>query len=365
MQLLAKNIWADAIAMKPLERIPFWPKLWTEYPGKQKPPFCEMDLKTLHGWIGSDYCQMPNVPGCVKAVRRETSIEKFQDGDNRITVFRTPRGEMKSICRWDARTSSGHPVEHPVKGLDDIKRMIEFCNDAEMKLNEEALAAAQKQAAELGDDAFIAACCGTSPLMEWVENTAGIEMSHFLLADHEELVEELFAAMQRNMRKTVSLFAEHHPADILFFNENTSTTLISPTQYRTYCFVHISEYAKILRRHGRRIFLHMCGHLKDILPDLARLDVDAFEAFTSPTLGNTTLLDGRTAAPKKCLVGGTNAILWTKSPEEIIGTLKTHLDELPHHRGVVVTSGGAMPPLAIPETIRQVCEWLKQYPARM
>jgi len=32
--------------------------------------------------------------------------------------------------------------------------------------------------------------------------------------------------------------------------------------------------------------------------------VAAFEAFTSPTLGNTTLLDGRTACPDKCLIGG-------------------------------------------------------------
>ena len=40
------------------------------------------------------------------------------------------------------------------------------------------------------------------------------------------------------------------------------------------------------------------------------------------------------------------------------------LDELPHTRGVVVTSAGVMPPLAEPETIKTVCEWVCNYPPR-
>ncbi|NCO34528.1 MAG: hypothetical protein AUJ92_19545 [Armatimonadetes bacterium CG2_30_59_28] len=76
------------------------------------------------------------------------------------------------------------------------------------------------------------------------------------------------------------------------------------------------------------------------------------------------LLDGRTQCPNKCLIGGTNAILWTKSSEEIIAAIERDLDALPHHRGIVVTSAGVMPPLCKPETIRDVSEWVKQYPAR-
>jgi uroporphyrinogen-III decarboxylase len=123
--------------------------------------------------------------------------------------------------------------------------------------------------------------------------------------------------------------------------------------------------AKITKEAGKNMVLHMCGHLKALLPDLNQIQVQAFEAFTSPTLGNTTLLDGRSACPGKCLIGGTNAILWTKTPEEIILKIEEDLDELPHHRGIVVTSAGVMPPLCKPETIKQVCEWVKQYPARM
>jgi len=88
-----------------------------------------------------------------------------------------------------------------------------------------------------------------------------------------------------------------------------------------------------------------------------------FEAFSSPPIGNTRLGDGRSACPDKCLIGGTNAVLWTKSAREIIADIERDLAALPHHRGLVITSGGVMPPLCEPETIRQVCEWLGQYPA--
>ena len=108
----------------------------------------------------------------------------------------------------------------------------------------------------------------------------------------------------------------------------------------------------------------MCGHLKALLPDMARLPAQAFEAFTSPTLGDTSLLDGRTNCPDKCLIGGTNAMLWTHPADVIIGQIERDLDILPHHRGVVVTSAGVMPPLCAPETIKEVCAWVRQYPAR-
>jgi hypothetical protein len=108
----------------------------------------------------------------------------------------------------------------------------------------------------------------------------------------------------------------------------------------------------------------MCGELQAILPDLAEIPAAGFEAFTSPPIGNTSLLDGRTACPSTCLVGGTNAALWVEPAERIIAQIEHDLDQLPHHRGIVVTSAGVIPPICSPETIRDVCDWVKAYPIR-
>lgn len=110
--------------------------------------------------------------------------------------------------------------------------------------------------------------------------------------------------------------------------------------------------------------LHMCGTLKGMLPMLAELPVQAFEAFTSPPVGDTTYLDGRSICKDTCLIGGTNAALWIRPVPDIIAEMKRHLDELPHHRGIVVTSAGVMPSAATPEIIKEVCDWVKEYPVR-
>jgi uroporphyrinogen-III decarboxylase len=236
--------------------------------------------------------------------------------------------------------------------------------DIDIELDEDALEHARYLYNAYGEDALIAVEVGESPLMMLVEYLAGVENAHFLLADFQAEIEELFDAMHRVLLKKCEILARYHPADVFYMIENTSTTLISPQQYRTYCAHHISDYAAIAKQYGRDMNLHMCGHLKKLLPDLAKLQVQGFEAFTAPTLGNTTLLDGRTACPDKCLIGGTHAMLWTESVEDIIQHIETSLAALPHHRGIAVTSAGEMPPMCKPETLKEVCTWVHNYPAK-
>jgi uroporphyrinogen-III decarboxylase len=236
--------------------------------------------------------------------------------------------------------------------------------DAVMERDEEGLARVHDRVAQVGEQAYIAATIAESPLMYWVEHMAGVENAHLFLADYRDEVEELFDVMHANICRMTEIMVEDCPVDALYMCENTSTTLISPDQYRRYCMHHIGDYSRITSQAGCTMILHMCGHLKALLPDIATLPVQGFEAFTSPTLGNTTLLDGRTDCPEVCLIGGTNAMLWTRPASAITAQIAHDLDELPHHRGLVVTSAGVFPPLCTPETAREVCEWVQAYPAR-
>jgi uroporphyrinogen-III decarboxylase len=269
------------------------------------------------------------------------------------------------VKRFDPVSQAWHPMEFPVRDLTTLKSMTAFFEDARAELDEERLAKAMEQVVQVGDQAMTFASIGESPLMYFVEWLAGIENSHLLLADYPEETEALFEAVHRLLLQKAEILAQHSPSDVLYMIENTSTTLISPRQYRRYCYPHITDYGRITREHGRALILHMCGKLKLLLPDLATLPVEGFEAFTAPPLGSTTLLDGRGSCPDKCLVGGTHAMLWTRSAEEIIDQIAEYLDPLPHHRGLVVTSAGVMPPLCPPGTIKAVCDWVKGYETRL
>lgn len=358
-----KERWLAAIHMKPVDRLPFWPKLDGAYPKAQDAPFRDMDLDSIHNWIGSD--KHKGIAGCTREARSRTSVETTRNAGTMRTLYRTPYGELRLVHKFDAPSHSWHPVKFPVRTREDIRLMTDIFEDVTIEFDKDALRKARLQSEEIGQDALTTVGIGKSPLMHWVEWLAGVENAHFLLMDHQQEVETLFEAMHQVLIRKTKNLCEHSPADVFYLIENTSTTLISPDQYRQYCVHHVGEYARLTTAAERNLVLHMCGHLKALLPDLAQIPAQAFEAFTSPTLGNTSLLDGRSACPDKCLVGGTNAMLWTKTADEIISKIEGDLDELPHHRGIVVTSAGVMPPLCKPETIKRVCEWVEKYPTRM
>jgi hypothetical protein len=236
-----------------------------------------------------------------------------------------------------------------------------FFSDAICDFDSDQLDNALKTMEDVGESTVVTTGIGISPLMDWIQHLAGIENAHFMLWDYQEDVEALFEAMHKLLCRRAEIIAEKSPAPVVFSTENTSTTLISPDMFRKYCYEHLMDYGNIVSSAGKVHLLHMCGHLKDVLPDIGKLPAAGIEAFTSPTLGNTTLSDGRMACPDKSLVGGTNATLWTKPTDEIFGQVKHDLDELPHHRGVVLTSAGVMTPLCKPETIREVADLVKSY----
>jgi uroporphyrinogen-III decarboxylase len=269
------------------------------------------------------------------------------------------------LQRFDKASQSWHPIKHPVQTREDIAIATACYEDCRVELDKGMLGTAQEKAEEIGHDALAVGSVGTSALMHWVEYLAGVENAHYLLYDHEAEVTALFDAMHRVLLRSLEIVCEYAPWDVIYLVENTSTTLISPAQYRAYCYPHVRQYAQVAHDAGRLLILHMCGHLKALLPELSTLPVAAFEAFTSPPIGNTTLLDGRSTCPDVCLIGGTNAALWMHPARDIIAQIEADLEPLPHHRGIVVTSAGVMTPLATPETIKEVGDWVKAYPVRM
>lgn len=350
-----------ALRMQPADRLPFWPKIDDAYLKNQTPEIRAKPLADLLEWIGSDRHFWVN--SGVTERRTSTAVKYTREGDEQLVEYSTPRGTLRSNQLWDATSGSWHPVSFPVRSLEDIRIMTAWYEDRHVEPDAAAVAKAAERVSQSGGTALVETSIGTSPLMTFVEWLAGVEQAHYLLADHPGEIEELFAAMHRALLRATEIASAKSPADLFYFIENTSTTLISPEQYRRYCLPHLAEYARLGQQAGKLIGLHMCGHLKAILPDLAKLPVAAFEAFTSPTVGNTTLLDGRRACPATCLIGGTNAALWLRPAGAIIAQIEADLKALPHHRGLIVTSSGVMPPACAPATIRSVCEWVKQYPA--
>lgn len=352
--------WIAALKCEPVDRLPFWAKIGGSYPPYQVEPFRSMGVGEIHKWVGSN----PPV-GCaapLKVTRKKTSAKSFKENGLNVTKYITPAGTLTAANDYDEGSRSWHPMEFPVKRREDIEAMTLFFSDVTCEFDSNQLDKALATVERTGENGVVQTGIGISPLMDWIQHLAGIENAHYMLWDYREEVEHLFETMHKLLCRRAEIIAEKSPAPVVMSTENTSTTLISPAMFRKYCYKHLLDYGNILASGGKMHLLHMCGHLKDVLPDIAKLPAVGIEAFTSPTLGNTTLKDGRTASANQCFVGGTNATLWTRPKEEIYSQIKHDLDELPHHRGIVLTSAGVMTPLCKPETIKEIGEMVMSYP---
>lgn len=75
--------------------------------------------------------------------------------------------------------------------------------------------------------------------------------------------------------------------------DDTETELISPDWFRRYAVPALTEYARICHRAGKLFIIHMCGPIRDLLPDIAATGADAVHCLTLPPLGNTTINQAR------------------------------------------------------------------------
>ncbi|MFW6286367.1 MAG: uroporphyrinogen decarboxylase family protein [Candidatus Sumerlaeota bacterium] len=358
--------WLAAISFEEMDHLPFWPKLGGAYRSSQKGKFEDWSMDQLVDYIGCE--PQGGCSPCVSNINQKGAYEQTGGWSEGFIKkeFTAPSGRvMTGIDTFDAGSGSFHPTEFPIKDREDILAMTDFYNDIEVAVNKEQREELDERFKKEPPRFIVSASVGESPLMFTVEHMAGVEQAHMFLMMYPEETEALFDAMHRVLCDRCRKMVECElPADIIYFVENTSTTLISPDQYSKYCLPQIQEYGQILNSGGQRLALHMCGKLKLLLPQLAQTSAYVFEAFTSPTIGDCTLADGREGCPEICLVGGTNAALWTRPAKEIIAQLEQDLDALPHHRGIVTSSGGMMPPMADPDTVREVCEWIHNYPAK-
>jgi len=66
-----------------------------------------------------------------------------------------------------------------------------------------------------------------------------------------------------------------------------STYYISPDIYRRFNGPHQKDFTDIMHAAGKIVLMHMCGHVKDVLPDIKRVGADGIHALTPPPTGNT------------------------------------------------------------------------------
>ncbi len=360
--MTSRERWLAALHLKPVDRFPFWPKIDKAYLRAQGEPFNNMTVGQFHEWLGSD----PQLwtPSLVHEMRGNTRVETERKEVYQKTTYTTPLGHVAGIQQFNPETRTWRTVAYPIHSHDGLAIMRDFYLDARPKLDRAAFERTKEFVATVGQTAATATYVGTSAFLEFVQGLVDPQKAVELLTNYPQEIDALLDAMHQIMLKRMEYCCGQAPSDVLYLIENTQATPLPPAVYQKYCLPHIRAYAEMARQAGRLLVLLMNGRVKALLPDLASLPLTGLEAFVTPPVGDATLTDGRKSCPTTCLIGGDNAPHWARPMLEVIVGLDEQFESLPHLRGLVITSGGILPPEADPNKLREIAAWVKAYPMK-
>ena len=221
------------------------------------------------------------VPPCQR-VTPHVEVEARTDGDGlRHQITKTPWGTLTATFRH------GHPAKHPVETLDELRilrNIWEHTRHVEVEGTQESYA---RLLNVLGDDGIFAQTLPPSPVQQLIEYDMGLQGFYYLLQDDQAAVEELLDLMHRRRSEEYELIAAQSPVEVVIQFENTSTNLTSPAIYRQYSLPQLRDFVDTMHSGGKLVILHMCGLLKDLLPDIKDTGADGAHAVTPAPVGDT------------------------------------------------------------------------------
>jgi hypothetical protein len=265
------------------------------------------DVLLLDGWGTPHNFSSPYLdwgPG-VKILQRT-------EGDARITETNGPQGKLSSIFR------RGHPVKPLVASLEEIEIYTAFWKQARYHRSDDTAVLTAIETL-IGDQGVMTRFWGPSTIPRLLEYDMGIEGFYFLLSDHPEAIERLIELMHAKELDAFNALAAG-PCHYLTLVENTSTRYISPEIYRRFNMPHQRDFVQIAHAAGKTAILHMCGHVKNLLPVIRETGADGIHALTPPPTGDTPwemALD--TLGDDTVIIGAIDPTITLQNPVEEIG----------------------------------------------
>jgi uroporphyrinogen-III decarboxylase len=111
-----------------------------------------------------------------------------------------------------------------------------------------------------------------------------------------------------------------------------------------------------VHEHSKKFIVHMCGHLKDMLPIIKDIELDGIEAATPGPTGNAEPDEMRRVLGDVIIMGGVDPTRYAiQGPAEMVKTLRERLSRIKGDRHFILGSE-EIPVSAKLETVKAVGE---------
>ena len=247
-------------------------------------------------------------PSWYSTVYEDVDYVETEEGDCDVFTWHTPVGSVVG------RRLSNHFVEYPLKSVDDLDAWIYVHRNVNYRLNESWF--------ESNDPGKLETLPGLSwsPVQQLLQFDTGLSSFYYFLMDAPEKMADLLEVMQERCMDRLRLGLRTFPeSSWVYWGENTSSSGISPQYYRQLTLPHIREYSQLVHSENKRLIVHMCGLLRDLMDLFVLTGMDGIDSVTPPPLGDTPYrLVQDTFGPEFKINGRLNAHLWVgRSKKEI------------------------------------------------
>lgn len=295
-----------------------------------------------------------------KCTYKNCEFEDKAIGKVGYRAYHTPVGTLVEKGMHSDVGRTYFRTEHPVKTPEDFKILQYIHENMVIEPNYEQFEA---DLALYGDDALMLPLLGAhgkTAFQSLVEQWVGTENLVYMLYDEPEVVEECLAVMQARDEETVRI-SVNSAADGFIFWEDSSTTNISPAMFEKYTKPEIDRWGELIHDAGKLLIHHACGHLRDLLPLMARSNIDAVESISPPPTGNVTLQEAAAILPEHmALIGGLEPVrLMNGTVEDVRRDALELMKDLVGRRFVLANSDSCPPNveyekfLAVTELVRR------------
>lgn len=169
---------------------------------------------------------------------------------------------------------------------------------------------------EMGEEGVVAASIMALPILELMQYWMGAEGMAEGIYLHTDRFDALVEALERQYLRQAELAAAS-PAELVWFPESLTATVISPRLFERYCVPLYERAVPLVRGAGKLITAHYDGSLRPLVGHLAAIDIPIIEAFTPPPMGDLTVPEAKMAWPHKVIWVNFPGNLFLESEEAI------------------------------------------------
>ena len=335
-----------ALRKEEVDRVPVVPLIqpYSIYGMDESVPHDMIELQQAQGW--DVWIHLMADAGVIRVPKPDSGIRTFtrwEKGD-KISGIETPVGTI-----WERTHNGGDgtlsvAMKHLLEEVEDMEVYLYYLkNTIPYRYVNKAYYDFQK--AKVGETGIFAEMSQKdTPLGDMLNFLSGIDHTYELMAEDEDIFEELVDVMQQTKVEAYELLCEVSQAEVIGQAENLSWTTVSPALTEKYIIPHLNQYTEVAHKHGKLHIVHMCGKLKLLEKQLLKGVFDAITDIAPGPTGDTFLWEAAEMYPHVAVKGGIACQEFRdEDPTAVYRAAMEILERTEGRKGVLLGSGDSVP----------------------